>query len=712
MKAPSKFTFKWLFLFFISLHLSCGKEQVVNLNQNNLGKETSSYLLQHAQNPVHWQPWNESRFVEQNKTEKLLIVSIGYSSCHWCHVMEEETFEDETVAKMMNENFINIKVDREENPDVDHIYMTAVQLLTGRGGWPLNVICLPDGTPIYGGTYHTQTQWKQILERIQERYTNTPEQLLDLAEKVKAGIAAVNLIELPENPKPFTTDFFEKPMATWQQNFDLVYGGELQEQKFIRPAKFHFIRQYQSLSKDSKLQSYLETSLKKIATGGLFDALEGGFFRYSVDPYWKVPHFEKMLYDNAQILGLYAEAFKQSPTPLYKKRVEQTMAFLNQRMANPKGGFYAALDADNADGEGRYYTFTRNEINALAANQLDLFTAYYGVEWDDPFEEELYLLKKKQLDETFIEANKLKTDFWNTIKKQWETNIEKTLSERSFPSIDIKIITSWNALTVNGMLSAAEAFEREDWLQQAESLFNFLIENAWVNNKLYHTLQNNSPKVEGFLEDYALLAKAALELYKTTGRVKYLNWCQTLAEKGISNFEDVKSPFFVFKSKNHLLSPIIAVDDGVIPSANAVMAHILSDLGHLVNRKDYLERVEKMLQAIQPYLEESISDYSYWAMLCAQWAYPQYEIIIVGPDANALAKEMQKTYLPNVLFQQSTKPNNLPLLKDRFFEGETYIYVCQNNVCLRPETTVEKALKQLEEFENQVMTPDPSNSFF
>ena len=269
MKAPLQIKSTCLIFFFTSLFLSCSQTQVIHLNQNNLGKETSLYLLQHAENPVHWQPWNETRFVEQNKAEKLLIVSIGYSSCHWCHVMEEETFEDERVAKIMNENFINIKVDREENPDVDHIYMTAVQLLTGRGGWPLNVICLPDGTPIYGGTYHTQKQWIQILERVQERYSQNPEQLLALAKKIKAGITAVNLIEVPENPKPFTASFFEKPMASWQQKFDLVYGGELQEQKFIRPAKLHFLRQYQSLAKDARLKSYLENSLKKIATGGL-----------------------------------------------------------------------------------------------------------------------------------------------------------------------------------------------------------------------------------------------------------------------------------------------------------------------------------------------------------------------------------------------------------------------------------------------------------
>lgn len=712
MKAPLQIKSTCLIFFFTSLFLSCSQTQVIHLNQNNLGQETSLYLLQHAENPVHWQPWNETRFVEQNKAEKLLIVSIGYSSCHWCHVMEEETFEDERVAKMMNENFINIKVDREENPDVDHIYMTAVQLLTGRGGWPLNVICLPDGTPIYGGTYHTQTQWVQILERVQERYSQNPEQLLALAKKIKAGITAVNLIEVPENPKPFTASFFEKPMASWQQKFDLVYGGELQEQKFIRPAKLHFLRQYQSLAKDARLKSYLENSLKKIATGGLFDALEGGFFRYSVDPYWKVPHFEKMLYDNAQALGLYAEAYKQNPLALYKQTVEETMAFLDQRMVSQKGGYYAAIDADNEEGEGRYYAFTRNEINELAADQIELFTAYYGVEWDDPFEEELYLLKKNELDESFVKANGLKTAFWNDVKKQWETNIKKIVSERNFPGIDTKIITSWNALTVNGMLSAAEAFEREDWLQKAESLFNFLIENVWIDQKLYHTLQNNRPKVEGFLEDYAFLAKAALELYKTTGAEKYLNWSKTLTEEGIANFEDPNSPFFIFKSKNQLLSPIIAVDDGVMPSANAVMAQTLSDLGHLLNRKEYLELAEKMLQTIQPYLEESISDYSCWAMLYAQWAYPQYEIIIVGSKADMLTKEIKKRYLPNVLFQQSQNPSDLPLLKERFFEGETYIYVCQNNVCLRPETTVEKAIKQLEEFENQAIIPDPSSSFF
>ena len=710
-------TFYPLFLksiafFFVGLLFSCGQKSTHNLEQNNLGKETSPYLLQHKENPVHWQAWDETRYQDQNAADKLLIVSIGYSSCHWCHVMEEETFEDEAVAAIMNQNFINIKVDREENPDVDHIYMTAVQLLTGSGGWPLNVICLPNGTPIYGGTYHTKSQWTQILERIQERYTNNPDQLIELGEKVAAGIAAVNVIELPENPRPFNDSFFEKPIKAWKQNFDLVNGGEMRNQKFIRPAKFHFLRQYESLAKEVSLQNYLETSLTKIATSGIYDALEGGFFRYSVDAFWKVPHFEKMLYDNAQAIGLYAEAYKQKPNPLYRERVTETITFLKTRMAAPGGGFYAAIDADNEDGEGRYFAFTKEEIEAIAGDHIALFLAYYGVQFEDPFEEDLFLLKKTMLQDAFGQANGLNPTQWKIIQEQWNNNISRLLATRDFPGIDTKIITSWNALTISGMVEAAQAFEREDWLLEAETLFAFLMEKSYKDTQLYHTVQNGQPKIEGFLEDYAFLAEAALLLYQTTGKTVYLNSSQTLIEKALTDFKDANSPFYTFKANNHLLAPIIAVDDGVMPSANAVLAHTLSKLGHMLNRKDYLEGVEKMLQAIQPYLEESISDYSRWATLYAEWAYPQYEVIVVGPEANQLTKDLQKTYLANVLFQQTEVASDLPLLKERFFEGETYIYVCQNNVCLRPETTAKAALKQLSDFENQAMTPDPSSSFF
>lgn len=697
---------------FLGLLFSCSRQESWNFSQNNLNKETSPYLLQHAQNPVHWQPWNESRYENQNKAEKLLIVSIGYSSCHWCHVMEEETFEDKTVAAVMNKNFINIKVDREENPDVDNIYMTAVQLLTGRGGWPLNVICLPNGTPIYGGTYHTRAQWIQILERVRERYENNPEQLEDLAKKVAEGIAAVNVIELPEDPKPFDETFFEKPVKQWEKNFDLIYGGEIGKQKFIRPSKFHFLRQYHELSKKFSINEYIETSLQKIATSGVYDALEGGFFRYSVDPYWKVPHFEKMLYDNAQMVGLYAEAFKSDANPIYRLRVEETIAFLKNRMAAKGGGFYSAIDADNEAGEGRYYVFTKKEIEKIATNQIEMFKEYYGIDFNDPFEEDFFILKKAVSESSFVRSRKLKTKEWNQIKSDWDKKIFIILSQRDFPGIDTKIITSWNALTIIGFVEAAQAFDNQAWLQEAETLFDFLIKNTFVDGKFYHTLQNGIPKIDGFLEDYAYMAGAALALYKTTGKKEYLDWSQTLVEKSMTDFKDANSPFFTFKSSNHLLSPILSVDDGVMPSANAFLANVLSDLGHLLARKDYLNKVEKMLQAIQPILEESISDYCHWASLLAKWTYPEYEVIIAGPEANSMTKEIQKKYLVNVLFQFSTTPSDLPLLKERYFEEETYIYVCQNNVCLRPETTVEAALKQLEEFENQVMTPDPSNSFF
>jgi len=328
------------------------------MNKNILNLETSSYLLQHANNPINWQRWDKNLYNSSNVDEKLLVVSIGYSSCHWCHVMEKETFEDPDVALYMNEKFISIKVDREENPEVDNIYMTATQMMTGSGGWPLNVVCLPDGRPIYGGTYHTKNQWLEVLGKIQRMYDNNKAQLLTFADKVEKGIQEINHFEYTEEAILIQPSTLQKDMALWSSSWDLINGGEKQNQKFVTPSKFNYIQQYNYLNNDNAGKDYFTSTLTNIANSGIVDHLEGGFYRYTVDPEWRVPHFEKMLYDNAQLLTLYANAFKQFKLPLYKSTVYNTYAFLQNKMKNSKGGYFSAIDADNNQGEGRYYIFT------------------------------------------------------------------------------------------------------------------------------------------------------------------------------------------------------------------------------------------------------------------------------------------------------------------------------------------------------------------
>ena len=666
-----------------------------NKTPNALIKESSPYLLEHAYNPVQWQRWNATLYQKENRTKKLVVVSIGYSSCHWCHVMEEETFEDKEVADLMNTQFINIKVDREENPDVDNIYMTAVQLMTGSGGWPLNVICLPDGRPIYGGTYHTKEQWIKVLQQTYKIYQNNPQRLIEFANQIQQGIRQVNTIQLADTEENFDIEILKREMQLWKQQWDYEYGGERRKQKFISPTKFNYLLHYTTLFPDQEVENHLKHSLKTIANSGIFDHLEGGFFRYSVDPYWNIPHFEKMLYDNAQVLQTYARAYKQFKNPLFKSRVYQTFNFLTQTMEDQKGGFYAAIDADNSEGEGRYYLWTKEELETALGPHLNLFTNYYGIDFEQPFEGHFYLLKQATTDTPFLKANELTAKTLSLLKSRWQQQLKDVRKTKEFPKIDKKIITSWNALAVVGLIEAYEAFKDSQFLDKAISIFDFILSKAYNNKRLFHTYQKGQPKIKGFLEDYAYTIKAALALYKSTLNRSYLDRALALSEYTLKNFADADSPYFTFKENQPLLSKIISVDDGVLPSPNAVMADNLWTLSQFLGRKDFNQKTIKMLNSIQPFLIEGRSDYTYWAQLLAKETTPHFEVIIVGPKAKTLAATLNSNYLPNILFQASTTESELPLLKDRFYPSETFIYVCKNYVCLRPVKTVVAALKQI-----------------
>ena len=666
------------------------------INQNNLSLESSAYLLQHAKNPINWQRWDKKLYNTNNTDNKLLVVSIGYSSCHWCHVMEKETFEDSGVASFMNQKFISIKVDREENPEIDNIYMTATQMMTGRGGWPLNVVCLPDGRPIYGGTYHTKEQWLEILGKIQKVYENDKKQLYGIAEKVENGIQEVNRFEYTEEEADFKPQLLQNEMKIWTSQWDMINGGEKQNQKFITPTKFNYIQQYQHLSEDTKIKAYFKNTLENIANSGIVDHLEGGFYRYTVDPEWKIPHFEKMLYDNAQLLSLYANAYKELKTPLFKSTVYKTFDFLQKRMENTEGGYFSAIDADNEQGEGRYYMFNIDEIKKAAGQDLSIILDYYRIELDKPIEDSFYHLRKTNDFNTFLKKYSITNDQLVERQKNWESQFEELKKKREFPLTDKKIITSWNAQMVSGLLNSFEAFGDKQFLNQAQRTYSFLRENLISGAELMHTFQANKAKMEANLEDYAFMIRAALGLYQNTGNADYLEQADELTENAIKNFETTKNPFFTFTKNPVMFSEIISVNDNVIPSANAIMAENLWTLEHLLEKKEYGAKAKKMLDVMTSYFNEGRgSDYSQWAQLITREAFSHKEVVIVGPEAQNTNREIQQNYLPNVLFQISDKPSELPLLKDRFFKKETLIYVCEDKVCLRPSETVVDALKQI-----------------
>jgi len=688
--------FSYQLYFFLMLNGFFTSYSYSQINQNNLSLESSAYLLQHAKNPINWQRWDKKLYNTNNTDNKLLVVSIGYSSCHWCHVMEKETFEDSGVASFMNEKFISIKVDREENPEIDNIYMTATQMMTGRGGWPLNVVCLPDGRPVYGGTYHTKEQWLEVLGKIQKVYENDKKQLYGIAEKVEKGIQEVNRFEYTEEEADFKPQLLQNEMKIWTSQWDMINGGEKQNQKFITPTKFNYILQYQHLNEDTKIKAYLKNTLENIANSGIVDHLEGGFYRYTVDPEWKIPHFEKMLYDNAQLLSLYANAYKEFKTPLFKSTVYKTFDFLQKRMENTEGGYFSAIDADNEQGEGRYYMFNIDEIKKAAGQDLSMILDYYRIGLDKPIENSFYHLRKTNDFNTFLKKYSITNDQLVEKQKIWESQFEELKKKREFPLTDKKIITSWNAQMVSGLLNSFEAFGDKQFLNQAQRTFTFLRENLISGAELMHTFQANKAKMDANLEDYAFMIRAALGLYQNTGNVDYLEQADELTENAIKNFETTKNPFFTYTKNPVMFSEIISVNDNVIPSANAIMAENLWTLGHLLEKKQYSTKSKKMLDVMTSYFNEGRgSDYSQWAQLITKEAFSYKEVVIVGPEAQNTNREIQQNYLPNVLFQISDKPSELPLLKDRFFKKETLIYVCEDKVCLRPSETVVDALKQI-----------------
>ncbi len=700
-----RLTRNFLYIFIISglmvLGISCkdkaekGEEHAFT---NALVHESSPYLLQHAHNPVDWLPWSENALEMAREEEKLIVVSIGYSSCHWCHVMEEETFEDEEVATLMNENFISIKVDREERPDVDEVYMTAVQLMTGSGGWPLNVILLPNGKPLYGGTYHTKKQWMEVLNNVNTKYNEDKAGAENYADRVAKGIAEVNFIPKVVSETPLPEGFFKNALAPWKAQWDMEKGGDIGQEKFIVPVKLDFLLDYFRLADDLEADVFVKNTLDHIIRGGIYDHVGGGFFRYSTDPDWKVPHFEKMLYDNAQLLSLYSKAYAIYNEPAYKDVVEQTAAFLEREMKRAEGGYYAAIDADSEGVEGAFYTWNMEELKMLIGGEFELFSDYYSIKPAFAWEKDKYVLFKRKSDTEFAEEHNLSLSQLRTKAGQWKELLLPARDERPAPRKDDKIITSWNALLINGFVDAYKSLGDTSYMDRAKRIFETIRSNAYSNGHLLHSFKSGSTREEGFLEDYAFLGRASFALYEVTLDTSYLDFTSQLMDKIMTDFYDEVSGMYEYNDKSVLISKIIKVDDGVIPSPNSVIAENLIKLGHLKYDKAYLARADEMLKTLSPRAGEAIGNYAFWANLMLSQLHGFYEVVSVGTQAEVLTTELHREFIPNALVVGSPVASDLALFKDRFFEKETLIYVCTNNTCKRPVKTVTEALQQLREF--------------
>ncbi len=698
-----KFVFpRMLFLSFLFL-FSC-KENKAQQGEtshkytNALAQETSPYLLQHAHNPVNWSPWSQEALEEAKKENKLVLVSIGYSSCHWCHVMEEETFEDEKVAKFMNENYVSIKVDREERPDIDQVYMTALQLISGKGGWPLNVITLPNGKPLYGGTYHTKEQWIQVLTKISDLYKNDPKKAAEYSDMVTAGIADANRIQPTEDTGALTKENLKTSVENWKPNWDRKEGGEKGTQKFMVPTNLDFLLDYALLTGDDSAKAQVRTTLDKMALGGIYDHLGGGFYRYSTDAHWKVPHFEKMLYDNAQVLSLYSKAYQIFKDPTYKEIIFETIAFLDREMKYPAGGYYAALNADSEGEEGKFYLWNEEELKSILGTDFELFASYYNIEPKEKWEEGKYILYKSMEDKAFVATQSIDQKQLQAQKRKWKNKLLAARNQRVRPSTDDKIITSWNALLIKGFVDAYKTFGQKEHLERAKSIFEFLRAKSLKDDLLLHTYKEGSHQKEGFLEDYAFLADVSLQLYGTTMDSKYLDFAQKLNHTAEERFFDKASGMYRYNDGDELIANIIKTDDGVLPSPNAVMAHNLFRLGHIESRTDFTERAKQMLSVMIPAITETAPSYSKWNSLLLNTTYPYYEIAVVGKNAEPLVKQLHQNYVPNTLVVGSTFASSLPLFENRYFNDGTFIYVCKNTTCKLPVETVEKALDQLRNF--------------
>ncbi len=668
---------------------------------NKLIHERSPYLQQHAHNPVQWYPWGNEALEKAKSDDKLIIISIGYSTCHWCHVMERESFENEETAAIMNKYFVCIKVDREERPDIDQVYMDAVQLMTGHGGWPLNCITLPDQRPIYGATYFPRAQWHDVLLQLANFYTTDREKCIQYAEELTQGIHRMEGIGSKPNENKLATINLKSIFESWSKQFDETYGGPSRVPKFPLPNTYEFLLQllYHSqqqniLSEDQNqlLKKHIQLTLKQIAYGGIYDQLGGGFARYSTDMEWKIPHFEKMLYDNAQLVSLYSNAYKYMPDELYRNIVKETVDFIARELTSSEGGFYSALDADSEGEEGKFYVWTKEEIEKeLGVNAL-IFKNYFNVNEKGYWENENYILLRNESDATIAQRHHLSVEQLQKIIAECKQQLMKVREKRIRPGLDNKRICSWNALMMKGYLDAYTALDQIAYLKTTQLNAEFILKHLSSHDGglLRHAGHNG----EAFLDDYAFSIEAFISLYQCTFNESYLKQAHTWTEYVLKNFFDKASGLFYYTSSNGetLIARKFELQDNVIPSSNSAMAKNLFILSRYFTLTEYETIAQKMLLHLIKEVEMHTPWYSNWGQFAMYVNNNFYEVCICGSKAKILNQDFLKSYYPNLLIAGAEKESDLPILKNKIIDNENLIYVCTNNACLAPAKSVNEAL--------------------
>lgn len=673
---------------------------------NRLIHESSPYLLQHAHNPVDWYPWVEEALQKAKTEGKLLLISIGYSSCHWCHVMEHESFEDTTVAAFMNEHFVNIKVDREERPDIDDVYMTACQLSSGGScGWPLNSFALPDGRPVWAGTYFPKKKWLEILEYFRKTHAEEREKLVEYAGRLVEGVRDHGIDSIAADASmTFTEDDLHLVARQFKERVDPRMGGRRGAPKFPMPSNWEYIMHYAHRYDDTEAKELLLVTLDRMMMGGIYDQLEGGFSRYSTDANWLVPHFEKMLYDNGQLVSLYAKAYAWTGNTEYLELVRQTIDFVNTYWSDPSGGFYSSFDADSEGEEGKFYVWTKEELDALIPEGRDreIFYASNDILSNGNWEDKKNILQRHRRPEDIARQFDITVDEYHKIIAGIHQVLLKERKKRIAPGLDDKILTSWNGLMLQGLIDAYQATGEKSFLDRALQNAKFIArEMMHEDHRLDRNFKNGKSTINGFLDDYAITIQAFISLYQTTFDIQWLDHAKGLTEHVITHFDGDPSGFLYFTSD--LDPPLIArraeISDNVISSSNSIMARNLYVLGELLYEEKYTTRAKDMFAKIWPVIQRDGQPafYANWCQLMLSIAQPPFEVAIVGKEYASLRDEMLKTYHPDAVFLGGADEGNLPLLEHKLSEGETLIYVCQNKACKRPTTLVSEAMALIQD---------------
>ncbi len=651
---------------------------------NRLSDETSPYLLQHKDNPVHWYAWGDEAWEAARRENKPVLVSIGYSACHWCHVMEHEVFEDFECAELMNLHFICIKVDREERPDVDSWFMDAVHLMGSQGGWPLNVFTLPNGRPIFGGTYFPKDKWITLLMNLRDVFQSDHQRVAEYAERLNDALRELNLPNV-NSGKELSLSAIHSLIENWAKYWDGELGGNRKAPKFPMPNNWEMLLNYAVYFKDEKSLNHVIRTLERMAHGGLYDQLAGGFARYSVDAKWKVPHFEKMLYDNAQLVSLYAQAYRATGDELFLRVTDDTISFILREWKTQEGLFYAAIDADSEGEEGKYYVWTQAEFDSVLGDDSNLLKKYYGVGSHGYWEHDVSVLCIQHRQQEWCSLHHLNESNWNELLSKGKSLLLEHRAKRIKPGLDDKCIASWNAMLVKALAEASKISGRAHYLAEAEELIDAMRRMLRKpSGLLAHTRTKGITSEVFLLEDQVCFVDALLVVYEVSGSEDYLHLAQELMQQALTVFSHENTALLSNRTsaEREIIGVKFETNDNVIPCANSIAANCLFKLGRYFDHADYLNRSASMIREVCASIDFA-PGFSNWILASIAQETEHVDVVFTGPDAHTNSRRYHSKLHPFALSAASTIESELPLMRGRN-TGESLIYVCRNHTCGPP----------------------------